>query len=319
MTLKRATLGPLTSYEFGRKCEDIVFRLARIANGMIRAAAESGRYQITRKDAYDGTPKGDFKLDIDDNIQAEATALMRQLLPKGIGILGEEDELRQPSTLSGPAIVITIDPIDGTRVLELALSERRMPYPREVSVMLGVQVDGVAIAAFICDVATFEIHSRYPYATSITRALGSHGEAKDVGTLPRPNSLCEGTLLWHGNRPVLSSMTENLITAFGRDGQILRPQSSIGLCATQVLSSSAVTALIRSADGHTTPWDDTPIRAFGDADCPTGLVILKATEDAFFETEIPWDIKARHVDDLIYVRRDRLDDLRRLGPVRLLR
>lgn len=310
---KIAYIGEMKVGEFGDRLLEIAFRLAAQAQIAIDEAIEHG-YQVITKDGYDGKPGAAIALNIDHAIQAMFLELAKEFLPARVGFFGEENNLRVPSRLLGPKVTVTVDPIDGTERLRKRLEQKRKPLPGEVSVMLGILVDGVAVGGVICDVATLEAYIRFPYGENVWRIIGPSGLYESGSSLPCAE-FHEGALLWHGIRSPGSTITKHLIkSGFDETGQIEHVFGSIGLCASRVLGDPKVVALLRPSGTHNTAWDDASIQAFSDID----LVTFEVTEDAFVETIVPLGEPVKRPNDLLYIPRYYLGDLAQFGTVQLL-
>lgn len=166
--------------------------------------AGGGSVQVDRKANYAGVPDADVATTVDRQAQAKLVRLATQLLPAQVGWIGEEDGLRRPSTFDGYSVVVTFDPLDGTsRLLDIIEAGGR-PAPGDVSVMLGVLVNGVAVGGYICDVATSAVYYRQPYAPTVN-IMTVGGDVMRLSEMPRVRSLRAGTLLWHGTAALWAS------------------------------------------------------------------------------------------------------------------
>lgn len=289
-------VGSMPIAEIGERCRRMAYVLAQAAQPDIIA----GDPELVEKDAYDGTPGADFSLKPDRNTQERLLELLAEMLREGVGCLAEEDDLYIPCTLPGPSVLVVVDPIDGTHECLEAVRNKRLPGRWKVAVMISLVVDGVSIATFVCDVTTLEMYVRMPYEELTWWIDGEGMQWIPTASLRRT----ELKLLWHASlvqtpRDVASPLASELIDYFRCFGQVERPGSSIGLCAAQVLCGNA-TALIRSALGTTTPWDDAPLEAW--SNCRgAGFVTLWIMEDRFVETATPLDKKRKHKYDLLYI------------------
>ncbi len=300
---KIRSVGRMSLADFDRFCRLSVLVMARGIREDVGAA------QVQRKTSYAGEAGGDVVTTADLGAQRRLMELAGRYLPEQVGLIGEENGLRRPSTLTGPSVVLTIDPADGTRSLIKAIEAHRQPVPGEVSAMLGVQVDGVAVGAYICDVGDLMTYMRTPYDSRVLRVT-PEGTETDMSTLPRAQSLAKGTLLRHGRRPIGTSLGNRLVsTAFGR---IQPGGNSIGLTVMGVFSGQFVAAL-RVAGTYATPWDDTPVQA---ACYRSHVVTLRVNRDRLEELRFDrLDQLTRCDYDILYVARQYLPELRRHAQV----
>lgn len=297
-------VGQLSMVDFDARCRRIVAAMAgEVARSMPDAIVGS-------KPDYSGRKDADVFTTADLNAQTMCVQMVDRLLPRGIGLIGEEAGLRRPSTLPGRSVVITVDPGDGTRRIIEAIKARRSLVPGEVSSMLGVQIDGVPIGSYICDVASRVTYVKAPYGDTVSQVT-SDGVQIDMSSLPRAKTLRSGILMHHGRREVPASpLAHRMLSLCGFAVQ--RELGSVGLSVMRVLSGE-FTAMLRIAGGYITPWDDTPILA---ACKQSGVVPLVVFED-HFEQLGPVALN-RAVDnprDILYISVKYLSELHGIAPV----
>jgi fructose-1,6-bisphosphatase/inositol monophosphatase family enzyme len=284
-------------------------RMVRETAAGVRRKIENGDVDILRKTSYAGKQGDDVVTSVDTWAQERLASLADELLPEQVGWIGEEDNLRKASTFRDHSIVVTFDPADGTRTLVAAIEAGRSIVPGEVSVMLGVQVDGEAVAGYICDVANLVVYYRKMYWPLVMQ-VRCRGLSTNMRSLPRARSLDMGTLLLHSKREPASPLTRRLIDkAFGH---VQRGGASIGLSVARVFSGHFV-ALLRMAGTFSTPWDDTPLQAM----CSQGDVRMLRVDRKTLK-EVRFDQLDRIVQrdyDILYVHSQYLDDLRRYARI----
>jgi len=298
------TVGQLSLEEFHDTC---LMMVRETAAGIQRNLAAGG-VQVEGKTSYAGVPDADVVTSIDLAAQQELTRLAARYMPSQIGYIGEERNLRRTSRFRGYSVVLTFDPADGTRKLIEAVRARRRPVPGEVSVMLGVQVDGVAVAGYICDVASLVTYVRRMYTTQLVRVETS-GNSIGTSSLPRAPRFNAATLLRHGNRPFSGPLTERIANA---SGSVVQGSASIGLSVVRIFTGE-FGGMLRLAGMHVTPWDDTPVQAM----CTQGdVVMLRIGRNSLEEISFsPLDQITRQDYDVLYIHRRYLDELRRIAPV----
>lgn len=299
-------IGVHTLGEFDELCQQLVREMALT----IRREASTAR--VVRKTGYDGVQGSDVVTTADLKAQDHFKAFAQERFSPRLGLIGEEEGLRRASTFTGPRIVLTADPLDGTKSFATIVQAGRLPSAGQVSAMLGLLIDDEPVAGYVCDVATLTTYLRQPYGDKVIQ-VSQNGDMVDTATLPRASSLATGTLLWHGKRPVREALAEQLIdSAFG---EVVRFSDSIGLAATRVFTGEFV-GLMRSSGGFTTPWDDTPVQAM----CRQGdVVVLKFSQTHLQEVQLgPLDQTLAQPFDLLYVHRRFLPELANHTPVLLL-
>jgi fructose-1,6-bisphosphatase/inositol monophosphatase family enzyme len=298
------TVGRLSLDEFHGNC---LMMVRETAAGIQRNLAAGG-VRVEGKTSYAGVPDADVVTSIDRAAQQELTRLAARYMPPQIGHIGEEDNLRRASRFSGYSLVLTFDPADGTRKLVEAIRARRRLVPGEVSVMLGVQLDGVAVAGYICDVASLVTYARRMYTTQLVRVETS-GNSISTSSLPRARRFSSATLLRHGDRPFSSPLTQRIANA---SGSVVQGKDSIGLSVVRIFTGE-FGGMLRLAGMHVTPWDDTPVQAM----CTQGdVVMLRIGRNSLEEVSFsPLDQVTRQDYDVLYVHRLHLDELRRIAPV----
>jgi fructose-1,6-bisphosphatase/inositol monophosphatase family enzyme len=299
MTCKTFThIGKYTLAEFDGLCRQIVREMAQ---GILR---DFDSAEVMSKTGYDGVKDSDVVTTADLNAQQRLVAFAQAMLPPELGLIGEEGDLRRPSTFDGYTVILTADPLDGTRTFVEAKKTGRSLHPGQVSVMLGLLVQGTAVAGYICDVASLTTYYRAPFGETVWQ-VDSNGAKIDIATLPRLDSLASGYLLWHGTRPAKSPLTQRLVDS-AIFGQVKRDMSSIGLSVMRTFDGRCI-GMLRSAGGYITPWDDAPIQAL----CNQGdVVVLKLNHDyAKMTTLDPFDQTTPRDFDILYIPRWFLPEL----------
>ena len=300
-------IGRLTLPGFHAQCVRMVYETA----ASVHRRFKLGGVRIARKDGYDGTPDADVVTSIDKGAQAILTKLGRQLLPPQIGWIGEENGLRRASQFTNPTITITLDPVDGTRSLIAALQAGRPLLPGQVAVMLGVQVDGVPMAGYICDVPSLYVYCLELYGRTVMR-IAPDGREISTDLLPHAESLEAGTLIVHGKRDPRSPIMRGLVSG-GLFGRVRREGHSIGLTVCGAFSGQ-FSAVLRPGGTFSTPWDDTPLQAM----CSQGsVVMLKVDGRGLTRTSFDClDRIVEHGDDILYLHRRHLRELSQHVPIR---
>lgn len=302
MTRRTITsVGPLSLADFHARC---LIMVRETAEGIRRNV--TGNVGVQTKVSYAGVVDGDVVTTLDLAAQRHLVARSGQLIPRAVGHIGEERGLRRrPVLLGGVRIILTFDPLDGTKKLVEALRARRSLVPGEVSVMIGVQVDGEAVASYICDVASLVVYARQMYSSQVVR-IGPDDLAVDMSYLPRVRSLGRGTLLHHGTREPANPLTLELLDhAFGR---VERGKDSIGLSVARIFTGEFA-GMLRVAGMHVTPWDDTPVQAM----CQQGdVLMLRIGADRLEQISFPDLGRITAQDfDVLYLHCHYLDELRR--------
>ena len=303
--MNRSKVGPMSGRQFDQTCRRIVFSMAQ------GIRADVARAEVRTKQSYAGVSGADVVTTADLNAQERFVTLASQVFPSGVGWIGEENGLRKASTFRDCKVILTIDPADGTRSLVTAIKEGRLPRPGEVSVMLGVLVNGEPVGSYICDVGSLVTYALPPYASRPIR-LGANGAKISMRTVKAAESLRSGTLLRHGHRPITNPLTQHLVgSAFGA---VQQGNDSIGLSVMRILTGEFV-AMLRVAGGYTTPWDDVPIEAILGGQ----VLALRVNADNFQEVRLDiLDQVARRGFDVLYVERRHLRRLERFGRVNLV-
>lgn len=289
--------------DFDRACRAIVHSAAE---GVQRDVAVGGA-TVSTKTSYDGAKAADVFTSIDTAAQRQMANLADRLISPKVGQIGEEKGLRRPSTLDGPKVVLTFDPVDGTRKLIQALEAGRQLEHGEVSVMLGVQVDGEAVASYICDVAALVMYVRPMYGRFVYQVNPS-GFTISTSLLTGLPRMDTATLLRYGDRPA-SLAAQRIANAFGMMEQ---GKDSIGLSVARIFTGE-FGGMLRLAGMHVTPWDDTPVQAM----CEQGDVLMlrigpkRLTQISFGQL----DEITRQDFDVLYVHRRYLSQLRQLTKV----
>jgi hypothetical protein len=172
-------------------------------------------------------------------------------------------------------------------------------------------VDGEPIGSYICDVGDLTRYVRMPYGTKILR-INPQGRSVPMQQQRVPDRMGQAVLLRHGRRDVSSSLAQRLTGVFGR---VERDSASIGLSVTRILTGDFA-AMLRVAQGYTTPWDDAPLSAM----CRQGDVVSLRVEDGGLrQIDVgPLDRLTERDFDMFYVGRQYLDELCRHTRVVML-
>jgi len=211
---------------------------------------------------------------------------------------------------------VTIDPLDGTSTLVKILEHGLRLTPFKASVMIGLQVDGVAVASYICDLATLIVYVRGAFSQRIM-ALHPNGYAEDLADRFRSWTLTRTALLRHGARVPVSGLYSKLADSF-RD--IVTGSDSFGLAIVGV-AAGTFDAVVRPGGGNWTPWDDTPVNALCQMKGESGLAIFELRDRGLVEIRPPKGLaEITHFErDLLYIDRHYVEGLTRSGlPVRQL-
>lgn len=297
-----------------------------VCRAIVAAMAEEVRRQISKginsiaKTGYDGRRGSDVTTSADLAAQAMLVRLHRLHLPH-LGLIGEEDGLQAECDLTatdGADIRIICDPLDGTRTLVEKVNEGEAPVAGDLAVMLAVTVDGKPVAAYILDVVGGTWCMLPPGGWTVAYLVNGARPVTDVRELPRAASLAEGMALLRGRIDLYSPLTRRLIQQpeqGGAFGATTWSNQSIGLNTVRLLTGE-FTAMVRSAGGFFTPWDDMPLFAMYQ---PADIVVLKVAGDKLEElTPAPIGKPVRRNFDALYIPRRYLPELRELVEVRTL-
>lgn len=295
------SVGDVSWGDFHGHCLYIVRATATDINTQL--ARSGGTVRVDTKTSYAGEAAADIFTAIDMQAQKVMAGLILRRLPPEVGQIGEENQWQRPSTFRGYSVVLTIDPVDGTRRLVDLLETGRRPGPGDVSVMLGVQVNGQPVAGYACDIATLSTYCRAPYSPRVVMVT-QNNVVTPLSEMRRAVTLRSGILLWHGKRNPTSPITATLMkTAFGRFD---RGRSSIGLTVLGVFDGRFA-AVLRPAGSFSTPWDDTPLQAMID----TGEVLmlrLAASHLAVMRfTDLSQNLRCNY--DILYIHRRYMGEL----------
>ncbi|MFA6297197.1 MAG: inositol monophosphatase family protein [Candidatus Paceibacterota bacterium] len=104
---------------------------------------------IENKVAYDGVGE-DFATNGDKKAQEMYVREIKKHFP-GVGMIGEEENLRVPCTIAGHDIFFTLDPLDGTKAYKRKQSHG-------VGTMIALVEDGKIVAAYVGDANTGEVY-----------------------------------------------------------------------------------------------------------------------------------------------------------------
>lgn len=306
MVRKLEGIGTMSWAVFDAICRRIVTEMAVV----VRTEIASGKLRTRSKANYAGVADEDIVTTADVKAQRQFVVMAERELPPGVGWIGEEGGLqKRPKKIGGHTFIVTVDPVDGTRNLNAAVQAKRRLVPGEVSAMIGLLVDGVPVASYICDIATLVIYTTPPYGP---RTLRIRPGGKDIETRhidPRTRRL-SGRLLVHGRREVTNLLTRRLIgEVFGSS---TRERGSIGLAAARVMAGEFV-GMVRIAGGYFTPWDDTPVLAMCEQG---GLVALQIQKDELVPLPLPDLRKVVPSEyDILYVEHRQVDRLARHAPI----
>jgi hypothetical protein len=99
----------------------------------------------------------------------------------------------------------------------------------------------------------------------------------------------------------------------GAFGEVQRESHSFGLTAMRVLDGTYV-SMLRGANGHITPWDDTPVEAM------RGELRVFEIDDRFREVQ-PHSLETggTRKRDVLYVHKTHVEELSEYGRVETLR
>ncbi len=264
--------------EFERLLQGLgpVIRLA-VGEAIEIIRKEAAIFTANAKVAYD-PHKTDIVTSADRAAQAHYARRFNEAFP-GIGLLGEEDGLRQACAISVEGkpvnIYITIDPLDGTKAFA-----RQMSYG--VGTMVGVVYDGRVIAAYVGDVNTGEVYGFAPDAPAPTRVRFG------VETVLAPDTKARLADRYIMLNNVPRRFPANIQAMVGKpaEGGLFKDVDvmggSYGVFMARLWKGEVAMAVLDPA--HSTPWDETPVLGINRA---LGFIFIKVHNDGMFEVFDP--------------------------------
>ncbi len=251
------------------KTLNMMKKMVRGAINIIRKEAATFAQEVKR--AYDGE-MDDLVTSADKKAQEFYLAEITRNFP-GVGIVGEENNLRQPCTLAGVNAYFTLDPLDGTKAFARKQSNG-------VATMIALVVDGVVIAVCVGDVNTGEVYAYVGNKVPTRIRFGVEGALRQaakplkVQYVLLNNSLRKYPSCIHkiGDGEVNGGLFKDMEIGGG----------SAGLLAARLWKGEIGGYIF--APAHDTPWDTTPIVGMNNA---LGLVHIKIYDDGLWEEYNP--------------------------------
>ncbi len=281
---------PWTFGELSPNALDLILchiaRLMRISVLELVARFEAGdeTLDVEAITSYTGIIGGDVRTKADLLSQATFMRLYLLLL-KGLGVRGEENNLRIPCGLIGPhKVVITVDPLDGTARFAELMADLSLPRGG-VSIMLAVRVGNEVVAAYVLDLFTGELYRVAPGGDTVVMTIDNDELPQTLPLITPPTSLGDATLLirrTHQHHQNLMGLIERPPGQPSVFGEIELSNGSIGLSVMQV-ALGRVAALAGRPGNHSTPWDDTPLVAICRA---AGIKTFRIASDGLYEIEL---------------------------------
>lgn len=281
--------GDLTASGIGFIFKHIVLRAM---NEILR---QRGTFEVILKDDYDGNKEADLTTTADLAAQEIYIKLLSEAFPH-YGKIGEEKGLRVKCTFEGREIIITVDPLDGTRNYV-----RGEPFG--VATMVTVSIDGEVVAVYVGDINTGDMYCYRPCSPNVWRLRTSGGVFSKVNlaTLERTKTLAEGRVLLREEREAHHPLLALVCRSVERDGVFKSYEVTSGSIALSMarLWTDVMVAHVLPA-GNSTPWDDTPIVGMGRK---LEFVWLRPNDEgtAFEEYEplVPLQIVKRNHDAIV--------------------
>lgn len=263
---------------------------------------QRGTFEVFPKPNYAGVANADLSTTADEEAQKICARLLGEAFPR-YGTVGEEGLLRVECTFEGRQIVITIDPLDGSK-----------NYVRGeafgVATMISMGIDGRIVAAYVGDVNTGDIYGYRPESPNVWRLRKGNGPFSQVNLaqLKRTTPLSEGYVLLRDERERYHSRIAR-VACSARLGGVFRAYTtasgSIGLSMARLWTDSVVAHAMR--EGHSTPWDDAPIVGIGKK---LGMVWLRPAPGGYgfeeYEPVVPLDGPVERNHDAIVMHRSRV-------------
>jgi fructose-1,6-bisphosphatase/inositol monophosphatase family enzyme len=240
-----------------------------LQRAMSEILRQQGTFEVTLKANYDGVADADLTTTADEAAQRICAKLLGEAFPQ-YGKVGEEGLLRVECTFEGREIVITIDPLDGSK-----------NYVRGeafgVATMITVSIDGEVAAVYIGDVNTGDMYYYRPESPNVWRLREGGGTFSKVNLsgLQRATPLAEWYVLLRHEREAYDPLIAAVARSTERGGVFKAYQvtsGSIGLSMARLWTDSVVAHVLGA--GNSTPWDDVPIVGIGKK---LGMVWLRPT------------------------------------------
>lgn len=244
---------------------------------MVRRAIESIQarqfsFEAEKKESAFGSDDWDVVTSADRAAQAIYLEMIRECLP-GVGIIAEEDELREPSRRPDD-LFVTVDPLDGTRAFT-----RRQSHG--VGTMISLNRGTDVISAYVGDVMTREIYGYRPQSPKVHRISRYNIGMRLEG--PRPGKLTSRYLLLRTEPHAFSDAARRMF--FGPGERMFRSyeitSGSVGIQFSRLWKDEIGGILVRP--GTVTPWDFNPI--FG-ITSHLDYAFLELRDDAFHERAV---------------------------------
>jgi fructose-1,6-bisphosphatase/inositol monophosphatase family enzyme len=241
---------------------------------MVRRAIESIQarqfsFEAEKKECAFGTDDWDVVTSADKAAQEIYLEMIRECLP-GVGIIAEEDELREPSSRPDD-LFVTVDPLDGTRAFT-----RRQSHG--VGTMIALNSGERVISAYVGDVMTREIYGYRPESPKVHRISRYNIGMRLEG--PRPAPLTSRYLLLRDEPSAFSERAQQLM--FGPGDRMFRSfeitSGSVGIQFSRLWKDEIGGILVRA--GTVTPWDFNPVYGIT---THLDYIFLELRDDGFHE------------------------------------
>lgn len=228
--------------------------MGAIRSAMVEIRRRRMTFEKTEK-GLSSSGKTDYVTDADYAAQEVYVETFGKAFP-GVGLIGEEDGLREPCTAPGEDFTLTLDPLDGTNAFVRGQSHG-------IATMVGILTDGKLAGGYIGDVMTGEI-----YAAHIGEATAWHYEADGTRKplVPLDAPLSEQYALLRQSPKRYSRVAKRMAKAWHDDEGLfddyLVDTGSIGLHFARLWKGEIGGFLVE--DSTVTPWDQTPCYAISE-------------------------------------------------------
>lgn len=241
--MKGINIGQITGDGVGLMCKEMVRR------AIVAIREERFSFEKEDKVGYSGN-LDDVVSSADKAAQAIYVKLIRENFP-GIGIVAEEDNLREPCTIEGVDAYFTVDPLDGTKAFVRAQSHG-------IGTMLSLVINGEVAAAFIGDINTQEIYYFRPNSEMVHRL--DRFEKSQVLIPPTKNSLRDQYALLRSHPSVYHPVIQKMVDITSDEAVVKDIEitgGSIGISMARLWKQEIGIAVLKA--GACTPWDWAPV------------------------------------------------------------
>jgi len=201
-------------------------------------------FEVESKMGYDGN-MDDVKTSADISAQRIIVKSIMECFPN-CGILGEEGDDNPIVILpkNGCEVIITADPIDGTKAFVRGQSHG-------VGSMVAMVLNGKVISAWVGDINTQEIYGFRPNSSK-THRISEYNVSRYLGPQTKKISDCYMLL-----RDPLDTFTPAVYNMTRRCKNHLVDGGSIGIWAARLWKHEVGMAVV--GPGYETPWDSAPV------------------------------------------------------------